>query len=45
MIELEPERAPTFEPIDFTTSEQDNIARQDSDAASWYRSLPYNGRP
>ena len=44
--QLDPEPAPTsFEPVDFTVTEQDTIRRQDSDAESWYRNLPFRPRP
>ena len=36
---------PFSQPMDFTVSEADNIRRQDSDAAGWYRAVPFNPRP
>ena len=39
------EQVPTFEPVPMEVTEADTIRRQDSDAESWYRNLPYRPRP
>jgi hypothetical protein len=44
----QPDERPLEQPTDERTpdpTEVDTVKRQDSDAAGWYRSPPFHGRP